>query len=73
MTVPNANDDNEPQIQGSNLFDVLRELIRAVRDIFNDPRVAIAFLIMVLVLAGSIAGPEIIDGGERWIRAWRAP
>lgn len=69
--MPEDNGSKEPPIQNSNFADVLRELIRAVRDIFNDPRVAIAFLIVVMVMAGSVAGPEIIDGVERWIRAWR--
>lgn len=62
---------NEPPIQGSNVADVFRELIRALRDIFNDWRVATAFLVMVLVAGGSMAGPDIIEGVERWIRAWR--
>jgi len=71
--MPPDNDVPDDKIQGSNAWDVVRELIRALRDIFNDWRVALAFLIMVCVLAGSIAGPDIIDGVERWIRAWRAP
>ena len=58
-------------IKGSNMADVLREAIRAVRDILNDWRVATGVLIVILVMAGSVAGPDIIDGVERWIRAWR--
>lgn len=57
--------------KGSNVWDVLRELIRMVRDIFNDWRAWIAFLFVCLLVGGAFAGDDILAAIESWIRAWR--
>lgn len=51
--------------------DVMVEFIQAIRDIFNDWRVATALLVVILLLAGKVAGGDLMAGVESWIRAWR--
>lgn len=65
------NDQLEPPVSNSNMADVLREAIRAVRDILNDWRVATALLVLILLLAGRIAHDQLFNGMEQLIRAWR--
>lgn len=69
--MPDENMVPEETPKGSNLYDVAREAIRAFRDIFNDWRVATAFLVVILLIAGKVAGGELMAGVESWIRAWR--
>ena len=52
-------------------WDVLVVFIQAIRDILNDWRVATALLVVILLLAGKVAGADLMEGVERWIRAWR--
>jgi hypothetical protein len=65
------NGSNEKPIQHSNGWDLCREIVRAIRDIFNDWRVATALLVVVLLLAGKVAGGDLMAGIESWIRAWK--
>lgn len=62
---------NEVQTNGRGPWDVVIALIQAVRDILNDWRVASILLIVVLLFAGKVAGAELMEGIESWIRAWR--
>ena len=52
-------------------WDVIIALIQAVRDILNDWRVAVTLLIVALLWAGKVAGPEIKDFAIGVIMAWR--
>ena len=67
-------DDNGiPEIptNGKGACDVLIVLIQAFRDILNDWRVATALLVVILLLAGKVAGGDLMAGIESWIRAWK--
>lgn len=69
--MPDENGVPNDTPQGSNAWDVAREAIRAFRDILNDWRVATALLVLILLLAGKVAGTELMAGIESWIHAWR--
>lgn len=69
-------DENGTPTQGeeiirANFAAVLIEFIRAVRDVLNDWRVATALLVVILLLAGKVAGGDLMQGVEGWIHAWR--
>lgn len=65
-------DDNGLPPKGSaNAADVLITLIKAIEDILNDWRVMVTLLVVILLAAGKIAGPEVGAIVEGWIRAWR--
>lgn len=69
------NGSNEERPAGSTGWDVAIEIVRAIRDIFNDWRVATAFMVTVVVavllIAGKLAGAELFEGVKGWICAWR--
>lgn len=69
------NGSKEERVVGAGFWDVAIELVRALRDIFNDWRVATAFLVTVVVavllIAGKLAGAELFEGIKGWICAWR--
>lgn len=56
---------------GHNAWDAFVAVVYAIRDIFNDWRVATALLVVILLLAGKIAGGDLMQGVEGWIRAWK--
>lgn len=65
------NGSNEERPVGSTGWDFAIEVVRAIRDILNDWRVATAVVILVLLVAGKVAGGDLMQGIEGWIRAWR--
>jgi hypothetical protein len=70
--MPDENGDGgELPTNGRGACDVLIVLIQAFRDILNDWRVATALLVVILLLAGKVAGGDLMAGIEGWIRAWR--
>ena len=65
--MPDDNGNRKP----AGPWDVLVHLVDAVRDILNDWRVAVALLIVALLWAGKVAGPEISEFAVNVIEAWR--
>jgi hypothetical protein len=62
--------DNEAA-KGTGPWDACIVFIEAVRDILNDWRVAVTLLIVALIWAGKVAGPDIADFAVRVIGAWK--
>lgn len=56
---------------GSNWKDVIREAIRAVRDILNDWRGLLLVAIVVLIAGNWLTGSVLFDGLVRLVHAWR--
>lgn len=71
MGVTEENGSNEPEIHGSNVWDVVREFIRAVRDVLNDRYVAITCAMAVFLWSGKVAAPVLFEGLVDMIHAWR--
>lgn len=65
------NGSNEAPIQGSNIMDVIRELIRAFRDVFNDWRALATALFIGLIIALGFSAEALGDVSVRMIEAWR--
>lgn len=65
--MPEDNESRKP----AGPWDVLVHLIDAVRDILNDWRVAVTLLVVALMWAGKVAGPEMAEFAVNIIKAWR--
>ena len=70
MPDDNGNGTDTPT-KGTGPWDVCIVAIQAIRDILNDWRVAVTLLIVALLWAGKVAGPDIADFAVRVIEAWR--
>ena len=65
-------DDNGNNIApGHNAWDAFIAFMATVKDILNDWRVMVTLLIVLLLLVGKVAAPEVGAMVESWIRAWR--
>jgi len=56
---------------GHNAWDALIAFFATIKDILNDWRVMVTLLIVILLLVGKVAAPEIGAMVEGWIRAWK--
>lgn len=65
------NGSNETEIHGSNAWDVIREVIRAIRDVLNDRYVAIVVALSIFLWSGKVAAPVLFEGLVDMIHAWR--
>lgn len=68
MTPTNGSED---PAHGSTAWDFAVEVVRAVRDIFNNPIVAVGAMVLVLLLLGKVAAPEFGEMAGDILRAWR--
>lgn len=69
--MPDDNGTPTERSHGATAWDAVIELIRAVRDIFNDWRALMFVGIVVLIIANKMTGSLVFEGLEGLVRAWR--